>query len=52
MSREVDALFAFGDAVELAGVAQRSGASLIFWHEGREYLLDCRAFDMTGVEDE
>ena len=52
MSREVDALFAFGDAVELAGVAQRSGASLIFWHEGREYLLDAKAYDVTEVSDE
>lgn len=52
MSKEVDALFAFGDAVELAGVAQRSGATLIFWHEGREYLLDLRAYDVTGVGDE
>lgn len=52
MTREVDALFAFGDAVEQADVAQRSGASLIFWHEGREYLLDVRAFDVTEVVDE
>lgn len=52
MSREISALFAFGDAVELAGVAQRSGASLVFWYEGREYLLDCKAFDVTEVGDE
>ncbi|UXO93914.1 hypothetical protein Pan2_95 [Pseudanabaena phage Pan2] len=52
MSREVDALFAFGDLVEQAGVAQRSGATLVFWYEGREYLLDVRAYDVTGVDDE
>lgn len=52
MSREVDALFAFGDAVEQANVAQRSGATLIFWHEGREYLLDVRAYDVSEVADE
>ena len=52
MTREIDALFAFGDAVEQANVAQRSGASLVFWHEGREYLLDCKAFDVTEVADE
>lgn len=52
MTREVDALFAFGDAVEQAGIAQRSGATLVFWHEGREYLLDVRAYDVTGVDDE
>lgn len=52
MTKEVNALFAFGDAVELAGVAQRSGATLVFWHEGREYLLDVRAYDVTEVADE
>lgn len=52
MSREVDALFTFGDLVEQEGIAQRSGATLIFWHEGREYLLDVRAYDVTGVADE
>lgn len=52
MSAEIQALFAFGDAVEQSGIAQRNGASIIFWHEGREYLLDVRAFDVTGVEDE
>lgn len=51
MSKEVDALFAFGDAVEEAAIATRSGASIIFWHEGREYLLDCRAYDVTDTTD-
>lgn len=50
--KEISALFAFGDLVEQAGVAQRSGATLIFWHEGREYLLDVRAYDVTEVADE
>lgn len=52
MTREIDALFTFGDLVEQAGIAQRSGASLIFVSEGREYLLDVRAYDVTEVEDE
>ena len=52
MSAEIQALFAFGDAVEEAGFATRSGASIIFWHEGREYLLDVRAYDVTEVSDE
>jgi hypothetical protein len=51
MSAEIQALFAFGDAVEQSGIARRNGASIIFWHEGREYLLDVRAFDVTEVED-
>ncbi len=52
MSSEIQALFALGDLVEQSGIAQRNGASIIFWHEGREYLLDVKAFDVTGVEDE
>lgn len=52
MSAEIQALFAFGDAVEESGIASRSGASIIFWHEGREYLLDSKAYDVTGVDDE
>jgi hypothetical protein len=52
MSAEVQALFAFGDAVEETAIATSSGASIIFWHEGREYLLDVRAYDVTEVEDE
>lgn len=52
MSKEVDALFAFGDLVEQADIATRNGASIIFWHEGREYLLDVRAYDVSEVEDE
>lgn len=51
MSREVDALFAFGDAVEEAGIATRFGGTIIFWHEGREYLLDCHVFDVTDVQE-
>jgi hypothetical protein len=50
MSKEVDALFAFGDAVEQAAIATRSGASIIFWYGGREYLLDVRAYDVTEVD--
>lgn len=52
MPKEVDALFAFGDAVELSGIASRVGASIIFWHEGREYLLDVRAYDVTEVPND
>lgn len=52
MTAEVQALFAFGDAVELSGIASRVGASIIFWHEGREYLIDCKVYDVSEVEDE
>ena len=52
MTAEVRALFAFGDAVEEAAIASRNGASILFWHEGREYLIDCHVFDVTEVEDE
>lgn len=52
MSREVDALFAFGDAVEEADIAGRNGASIIFWFGGREFLLDVKCFDVSEVEDE
>ena len=52
MTAEVQALFAFGDLVEEAAIASRNGASIIFWHEGREYLLDVRAYDLTEVDDE
>ena len=52
MSSEIQALFAFGDLVEEADIATRSGASLVFVHEGREYLLDVKCYDVTEVEDE
>ena len=52
MSAEIQALFAFGDAAEEAGIATRSGASIIFWHGGREYLLDVKAYDVTEAGDE
>jgi hypothetical protein len=50
MPKEVQALFAFGDAVEEAGIATRFGGTIIFWHEGREYLLDVKAYDVTEVD--
>jgi hypothetical protein len=52
MSSEIQALFAFGDAVEGANIASRNGASIIFWHGGREYLLDVKAYDVTDAGDE
>jgi hypothetical protein len=52
VSKEISALFAFGDAVEEAGFATRCGASIIFCYEGREYLLDVRAYDVSEVDGE
>ena len=51
MSAEIQALFAFGDAVEEAGIATRSGASIIFWREGREFLLDVKCYDVSDLAD-
>lgn len=49
---ELNALYSFVDAVEEAGIAQATGGMLILHHEGREFLVELKTYDVTGVEDE
>jgi len=49
---ELQAFCSFIDEVEEADVAMRVGGTVEYHHNGGVFLIELKAFDITGLDDE